>query len=69
MAPIIKLTRKTKPFLWTIKHKKLGSDQVEVHGSIDFNTSKLVVGFHVPIDASMLVVGAMLAQNPIGKYD
>jgi hypothetical protein len=25
--------------------------------------------FHVHIDASLLVVGAMLAQNPTGKYD
>jgi hypothetical protein len=25
--------------------------------------------FHVCIDASLLVVGAMLAQNPTGKYD
>ncbi len=25
--------------------------------------------FHVHIDASLLVVGAMLAQNPTSKYD
>jgi len=25
--------------------------------------------FHVHIDASLLVVGAMLVHNPIGKYD
>jgi hypothetical protein len=25
--------------------------------------------FHVHIDSSLLVVGAMLAHNPIGKYD
>ncbi len=25
--------------------------------------------FHVHMDASMLAIGAMLAQNPIGKYD
>jgi hypothetical protein len=25
--------------------------------------------FHVHTNASLLVVGAMLAQNPIGKYD
>jgi hypothetical protein len=47
----------------------LGSDQVEVHGSTNFNTSKLAIGFHVHTNASMLVVGAMLAQNPTGKYD
>jgi len=35
--------------------KSLGSNQVEVHGS-NFNTFELAMG-------------AMLAQNPIGKYD
>jgi len=25
--------------------------------------------FHMHMDASLLAIGAMLAQNPIGKYD
>ncbi len=45
MAPITKLMRKTKPFIWTIKCQETwGLYQVKVHGNIDFNTSKLAVG-------------------------
>jgi len=29
----------------------------------------LQLEFHVHVDASLLAMGAMLAQNPIGKYD
>jgi hypothetical protein len=43
--------------------KSLGSDQAKVHGNTYFNTSKLSLEFHVHVDASLLAVGAMLAQK------
>jgi hypothetical protein len=46
--------------------KDLGSDQAEIHGSTNSNTSKLAIPnwqleFHVHTDTSLLVIGAMLA--------
>jgi len=56
-------------YLDHIMSKSLGSDQTKVHGSTDSNTSKLQLEFHVHVDASLLVVGAMLAQKLTSKYD
>jgi len=45
MAPITKLMRGKKPFY--LDHKvstSLGLDQAKVHGSTNYNTSKLEVG-------------------------
>jgi hypothetical protein len=50
--------------------RSLGSDQTEIHGRTNFDTFKLtILEFHVHTYASLLVVGAMLAQNPTNKYD
>jgi len=70
MAPITNLMKKKKILYLDHKvPKSLGLNQVEVHGSTNFNTSKFTIGVHVHTNASLLVVGAMLANNPIGKYD
>jgi hypothetical protein len=70
MAPITKLTRKKKTFLWTkecqkawelIKHK-----YIEAPILISPNWQ---VEFHVHTYASLLVVGAMLFQNVTRKSD
>ncbi len=70
MAPITKLTKKTKTFLWTkecqkawewIKHKYIET--------LILMSSNWQVEFHVHIDASLLVVGAALFQNVIGNND
>jgi len=44
----------------------LGSNQAKVHGSTDFNISKLALEFHVHTNASLLVVNAMLAIKGVG---
>jgi hypothetical protein len=41
--------------------RSLGSNQAKVHGSTNFNTSKLVIGVSCAHSASLLVVGVMLA--------
>ncbi len=70
MALITKLTKNIKTFLWIeecqkawelIKHKC-----IETPILISPNWQ---VEFHVYIDASLLVVGAMLSQNLMGKSD
>jgi hypothetical protein len=70
MAPITKLTRKTKTFLWTeecqkawelVKHK-----YIEASILISANWE---VEFHVHTNASLLVEGAMLSQNVTRKND
>ncbi len=55
-------------YLYHKVSKNLGLDQVKIHGT-NSNTSKWQLEFHVHTYASLLAVGAMLAQNPIGKYD
>ncbi len=46
----------------------MGLDQAEIHGSTNFNTSKLVVG--VSCAHKCIIVGSGCnVQNPIGKYD
>jgi tryptophan-rich sensory protein len=70
MAPITKLMKKTKFFIWTIKCQEAW-DQIkhkymEPPILIPPNWQLL---FHMHTYASLLVVGAMLAQNPNGKYD
>jgi hypothetical protein len=69
MAPITKLTKRTKPFIWTIEYQEAWIGSNKLHGNINFDTSKLAIGVHVHTNASLLVVGVMLAQNLIGKYD
>ncbi len=70
MAPITKLTKKTKTFLWTeecqkawelIKHK-----YIETLILISLNWQ---VEFYVHIDVSLLVVGVMFSQNATRKND
>jgi hypothetical protein len=57
MAPIIKLTRKTKTFPWTEECQK-----IEVYWNIDIDITKLACGVSCSyIYASLLVVGAMLS--------
>jgi hypothetical protein len=70
MAPITKLMRKTEPFIWTTKCQEawdqIKKKYMEAPIMIPPNWQ---MEFHVHIDESLLVVSAMLAHNPIGKYD
>ncbi len=70
MAPIIKLTKKTKTFLWIeecqkawelIKHKYIKA--------LILISPNWQVQFHVHIDVSLLIMGVMLFQNVIRKND
>jgi len=49
--------------------RSLGLDQAKVHESTDLSTSKLVVRVSCAHICIIVSSGAMLAQNPIGKYD
>jgi len=49
--------------------RNLGSDQALVHGNTNSNTPKLVVGVSCAHRCIIVDNGAMLAQNPTGKYD
>ncbi len=67
---ITKLMKKTKPFIWTTKCQKTW-DQIKqkyTEATI-LITPNWQLEFHVHIDASLLAIGALLAQNPISKYD
>jgi hypothetical protein len=70
MAPITKLTKKTKNFLWTKECQKawelIKQKYIETPILISPNWQ---VEFHVHIDASLLIVGAMLFQNVTWKSD
>ncbi len=62
--------RKTKPFIWTIECQEAW-DQIKQKY---METPILIppnwqLEFHVHTYASLLAIGAMLAQNPTGKYD
>jgi hypothetical protein len=69
-APITKLTKKTKSFLWTKECQKawelIKQKYIETPILISPNWQ---VEFHIHIDASLLVVGAMMFQNVIRKSD
>ncbi len=70
MAPIIKLTKKIETFLWTKECQQAW--KLIIHKYIE--TLVLIspnwqVEFHVHTYASLLIVGAMLFQNVIGKND
>jgi hypothetical protein len=47
----------------------LGVDQIEVYLSIDIDITKLLVEFHVHINASLLTVRTMFSQNLTRKSD
>jgi hypothetical protein len=49
--------------------KNFGLDQAEIHGSTDLIPPNWQLEFHVHTNASLLAIGAILAQNPISKYD
>ncbi len=70
MAPITKLTRKTKTFLCTKECQKaqelIKKKYIEVLILISPNWQ---VEFHVHTNASLLAMGAMLSQNIIRKSD
>jgi hypothetical protein len=62
MAPITKLMRKMKPFIWTIECQEAW-DQIK-RKYMDAPILMLPnwqMEFHVHMDASLLVVGAMFA--------
>ncbi len=70
MAPIMKLMKKTKQFMWVsecqttwelIKQKYIKT--------LILITLNWDVEFHVHIDASMLTIGVMLTQNLTRKHD
>jgi hypothetical protein len=70
VAPITKLTKKTKTFPWTkecqkawelIKHKYIET--------LILISPKWQAEFHVHTYASLLAMGAMLSHNVIGKSD
>jgi hypothetical protein len=64
------LMKKTKPFFWTTKFQEawdqIKQKYMEAWILIPPNWQ---LKFHVHTDASLFGVGAMLAWNPIGKYD
>ncbi len=70
MAPITKLTKKTKTFLWTKECQKawelIKQKYIETPILISPNQQ---VEFHVHIVASLLDVGVMLSQNVTWKSD
>ncbi len=70
MAPITKLMRKTEPFILTIECQKAWDKIKQKYMAAPILIPpNQQLEFHVHIDASLLVIGAMLALNPIGKYD
>jgi hypothetical protein len=70
MAPITKLLKKTKMFEWTGECQTTGKDIKNwyIQAPILINPN-WELKFHVHTNASQLVVGALLAQNPIGKIN
>ncbi len=62
--------KKIKPFIWATKCQKtwdqIKSKYMEAPILIPPNWQ---LEFHVHIDASLLAIRAMLAQNPTSKYD
>jgi hypothetical protein len=70
MAPITKLTTKTKNFLWTKKCQKawelIKQKYIETFILVSPNWQ---LEFHVHTYASLLIVGVMLLHNVIGKSD
>ncbi len=70
MALIVKLTRKKINFMWTKECQKAWEliKQKYIESPI-LLPPKWDVEFCVHIDASLLVMGALLAQNIIGKND
>jgi hypothetical protein len=70
MGPITKLVKKAKMFKWTAKCQIVWEDiknryiQATILISLNWKLE-----FHVHTDASQLVVGAILAQNPTSKID
>ncbi len=70
MAPITKLTRKTKPFIQTTQCQE-AQDQIKqkyMEAPI-LIPSNWKLKFHVHTNASLLAMGVILAQNPSSKYD
>ncbi len=70
MALIIKLTRKTKTFLWMEECQK--AQELIKHKYIEapiLISPNWQVEFHVHINVSLLIVGVMLFQNVIRKSD
>jgi hypothetical protein len=65
MAPITKLLKKTKEFKWTIECQTIWEDIKNQYIQTPiFISPNYELEFHVHIDASQLVIGAILAQNP-----
>ncbi len=62
MAPITKLMKKAKPFIWTTKCQETW-DQIKKKytEALILIPPNWQMEFHVHMDASLLVVGAMLA--------
>ncbi len=64
MAPITKLTKRTKYFLWSKKCRKAWeSIKYKYIETLIMILPNWQVQFHVHINASLLIVGAMLSQN------
>jgi hypothetical protein len=70
MAPIIKVTKKTKKILWIEECQKawkfIKYKCIEASILISPNWK---VEFHVHINASLLTMGVMLSQNVVRKND
>ncbi len=70
MAPITKLTRKIRTFLWTkecqMAWELIKQKYIEASILISLNWQ---VEFHVHTNASLLDVGVMMSQNLIEKND
>ncbi len=49
--------------------RSLGSNQVKIHRSTNFDTSNWQLEFHVHTNAPLLAIGAIFTQNPTRKYD
>ncbi len=70
MSPITKLLKKFDVFEWTTKCQNVWEEiknqyvQAPIHISLNWELES-----HVHIDASQLVVGTILAQNIISKFD
>ncbi len=70
MAPITKLTRKTKTFLWTKECQKAWELIKQKHiKALILIPSNWDMEFHVHTYALLLVVGALLANNITRKND
>ncbi len=62
--------RKMEPFIWTIECQKAW-DQIKKKymETLILIPPNWQMEFHKRTDASLLAIGAMLAQNPTSKYD